>query len=87
MKTTNATNLLTNKTSIKVIRFWPIYDGQSMMIDSDSNHQSYIQDWESFEAFNFDYEDKTGYHIDGISRDDMTELEYDNLLTLSDICT
>jgi len=79
---TSATNLLTNKTLTKVIRFWPVYDGQSMTIDNNGN-QSYVQNWGSFVSFGFDYVDKFGYHTDCINRDNMTELEYVNLLTLA----
>jgi hypothetical protein len=85
MKIRNATNLLTNKTSIKVIRFWAVYNGQSMMIDNDGN-QSYKQDWDSFECFGFDYYSTNDgdCKTDMINRDDITELEYDNLLLLAD---
>jgi len=82
MKTRNATNLFTNKTSIKVLRFWAIYDGNSMMIDNDGN-QSYIQDWESFEGFGFEYLSNGDYKTDSVSRNDLSELEYEQLLEIA----
>lgn len=65
-----------------VLRYWPVYDGNSMMIDNNGN-QSMIQDWENLQGFGYDiFDDKIqDYKSKFVSKDDLTEYQYNSLMT------
>lgn len=65
-----------------ILRYWPVYNGDSIMIDNNGN-QSLIQDWDSLEGFGYDIydDDKQDYVTKFVHKQKLTEWQYHSLIS------
>jgi hypothetical protein len=65
--------------SQSILDLWAVYDG-SMRID-DQGTQSYIHDWAALVGFGISYDDGRGYRLGFVPRSNLTQRDYDRLIT------